>query len=81
MSMPTVTAMLMQKLQLSQEAAMMAQGASGAPPAQQAGAASGTSMDPGAEGPYSEDGSDGTAVSAGAPLPEQRPPRRDQSPI
>lgn len=80
-SMPTVVALLLHKLQIDQSFLQQAQSME-APPAQQVGAASGPGMDPGAEGPYSEDGS---APEEGPPpeepLPDQRPPRRDQSPI
>jgi len=65
--------------------------------AQSAGAAAGPGMDSGATGPYSDsgDGSDPGSVMPGGPavsgqgsagqqsqnLPDQRPPRRDSSPV
>lgn len=94
MTMPLVTRLLTEKMQMgmmAQQNIAMAQGA--AQGAQSAGAAQGAGMAPGAEGPYaggvpegppsaSAPGSAGQSPDGtGQPLPEQRPPQRDNSPI
>jgi hypothetical protein len=88
-TMPNVTMLLQQKIQgnmmnqQGQQAAMQSTQATTGQGAQQSGAASGETMQPGAAGPYSEGGNGGSAPQAdgGQPLPEQRPPRRDNSPV
>ena len=92
-SMPTVVALLLHKLGTDQ--AFLDQQA--VAPAQQSGAASGPGMEPGAAGPYEDDGSAGAGgtemsqaeqeeaalqeAQGGEPLPDQLPPRRETSPI
>lgn len=101
-TMPFVTSLLLEKMGLDQQAqGIQQQALSSMQGMQQAGAAEGAGMDPGAAGPYAEGpeaawgedaggmGAEGEApgmgdadlVEAGAPLPEQRPPQRQQSPI
>ena len=84
-SMPTVVALLLHKLQADQEMidqVQMAQdpgyGMEGEPEAH--GAVEGAGMPPGAGGPYDE-GQDPELAGIDEPLPEQRPPRREESPI
>ena len=91
-TMPFVTQLLMEKMSyteaVSGQAEMDAQG--GMDPgggAQSFGAAAGAGLDPGATGPYGQDarnetvgGSDGIVDEDDA-LPEQNPPRRQESPV
>ncbi len=95
-TMPNVTALLTQKLQMGQQAqqsAALATQASGGPPmgvqgAQQAGAASGAATTP-AQGPYSGDaggnpggaGGSGGQMDPGQQLPEQKPPNSPTSAV
>jgi hypothetical protein len=78
-TMPLVTRMLMMRAQQNQAGMAAVQTAMAAPgAAQSAGAAEGPSMDPGAQGPYSEGGDAGgqdLAPDVAAP-PEVLPPRR-----
>lgn len=85
-TMPNLTALITQKIQQSQAASVQQQSAmqaaSGQPGgAQSFGSAGGSTMNPGAQGPYNSDGDGGGAAPAdpGQALPEQRPPHRPES--
>lgn len=83
MSMPLITQMLLLRVQSPTSSAMLNSGAmdpnaamAGAAGATDVGAAGGPEM-PAPAGPYNQDGGAGPELTdGGAPLPEQRPPRR-----
>ena len=87
-TMPFVSRLLAERVGqegMYEQGAADAMGAAQAP--QSFGAAEGADIGPGAEGPYAQgDPGFGTdpspdMVDPGAPLPEQQPPRRDDSPV
>lgn len=82
-TMPSVTALLLERInqvQAQQQSSQLAMRAMGGPEgAQSNGAAEGNTLQPGAQGPYGQDGNGSSLADPGAALPEQRPPNKPRS--